>query len=304
MKTIALACFVLAMVAAPVFADNKNYTYLALGDSVAFGMNVTLLPPYSEQTPEPDEFIGYPEAFAAATDVVEKNASCPGETSGSFLNTAAVDNGCNSPHFVPPAAPGYPVVTIPPFKPTIGLHTKYTGAQMAFALSELQKDKKIDLVTLSIGANDGLLVFEECGGNSACVGMNLPAALATYGQNLGKILIGIRSQYQGPLLLMTYYSPAPALDGFTQAINSTMIQVAAAVSATPGFAPITIVDAFTPFQVASTAFNGDACPAGLLIPLPPSPYDTSRCDIHPSVVGRNLLAALLGVAARPLVSVR
>src|SRR5437016_6021153 len=138
----------LTLLVAPAFAGND--TYLALGDSVAFGMNVTLLPPFATQLPTPQQFIGYPEVVAAAQPLLESkgevNASCPGETSGSFLNTASPDYGCNSPHFQPPLPP------LPPFKATIGLHTTYTGSQMEFAESELRTNKQIKLVTLGIGA--------------------------------------------------------------------------------------------------------------------------------------------------------
>src|SRR5215471_21762585 len=88
---------------APAFAANEtNYTYLALGDSVPFGLNITLLPPFSQKLPTPAEFVGYPEPVAASEHLLqskqEVNASCPGETSGSFLNASMPDNGCNSPH--------------------------------------------------------------------------------------------------------------------------------------------------------------------------------------------------------------
>ena len=118
MKSITIPCLAMILLSTPGIAGNdKNYTYLALGDSVPFGMNITLLPPYSQQTPTPAQFVGYPEAVAAATRLLESkkeaNASCPGETSGSFLNTSVPDYGCNSPHYqaVGPA--------IPPFKTTI-----------------------------------------------------------------------------------------------------------------------------------------------------------------------------------------
>jgi len=58
--------------------------YLALGDSVSFG--------YRESTtvPAPDyssaaNFVGFPEDVAAALGLHLANASCPGETSSSFL---------------------------------------------------------------------------------------------------------------------------------------------------------------------------------------------------------------------------
>jgi lysophospholipase L1-like esterase len=274
------------------FADS-NYTYLALGDSVPFGMNVTLLPPYSQHTPTPSDFIGYPETAAATMRVSEVNASCPGETSGSFLDITMPDNGCNSPHLV--AAPGVPLITIPPFKTTIGLHANYSGAQMDFAISQLKANPRIDLVTLNIGANDVLLVLEECSFEPNCVNGLLPSALTTYAANLATILTGIRAHYQGTLIVMTYYSPNPALNMVTQALNGVMTQVAGQLSTIPGIAPITVADGFAAFQSASV----DACQAGLLIPLPPSPYDLSACDIHPSALGRNLLATLVELAAPP-----
>lgn len=281
------------LLAIPVFGGNdRNYTYLALGDSVPFGMNITLLPPYSAQPPAPGEFTGYPETVANMDRLLESgkllNAACPGETSGSFLNISVLDNGCNSPHFQPPAP------TIPPFKTTYGLHANYTGAQMNFAESQFQANKHIEMVTLSIGANDVLLALpalEACGASATCAQGVLQPVLQTYAANLGQILAGIRTQYKGTLVLMTYYSPAPALDSVTQALNSTMIQVG---SQFPG---TTIADGYKAFQVASAPFNHDPCQAGLLIKLPPGPYTTTPCDIHPSPLGRALLGATVEFAA-------
>src|SRR5258706_14126939 len=98
------AGIVMAAFAAVAYAQNGS-TYLALGDSVAYGMNVTLVPPYAPPTPHPapTQFVGYPQALAAsqgldASQLVDK--SCPGETSGSLLNSLLPDNRCNSVHAV------------------------------------------------------------------------------------------------------------------------------------------------------------------------------------------------------------
>ena len=295
-KTKPILCMLLA---APVFAANSsNYTYLALGDSVAFGLNETLLPPFSQNPPTPGEFVGYPETVAALEHLLtpdkEVNASCPGETSASFLNASAPDNGCNSPHFQPPAP------TIPPFKTAFGLHTNYTGAQMAFAVSQLKANKHINMVTLSIGANDILMVLpqlEQCGADATCAQNVLAPVLQAYAVNLSQILIGIRANYQGTLIVMNYYSPAPALDSVTVAVNSVISAVVNQLSTQPNFAPVKLADAFTAFQLASAAFNHDACQAGLLIRFPPSsPYTVTPCDIHPSPIGRDLLAAIVALA--------
>ena len=84
-KTLALA-----LLEAPLFAANeKNFTYLALGDSPSYGLDPTILPTGPGQLlPSPARFVGYPEAFAGDQHLLkskkEVNASCPGETSASF----------------------------------------------------------------------------------------------------------------------------------------------------------------------------------------------------------------------------
>lgn len=278
----------LTLLVAPAFAGNDhNFTYLALGDSVPFGMNVNLVPPISSVPPKPSEFIGYPEAVAALDRVIGLNtlinAACPGETSGSFLDITIVDNGCNSPHVNP---------DVPAFKPTYGLHVSYTQAQMSFAEAQLRSNKQIKLVTLSIGANDILLALpalELCGTSATCQQGVLAPLLQNYAGNLGQILTRIRAQYSGMLILMTYYSPQPALDGVTQALNSVMTQVG---SQFPG---TRVADGYDAFHIADAAFHDDACQAGLLIKLPPGA--PSPCDVHPSALGRVLLAATVEFAA-------
>src|SRR4051794_22860131 len=95
----------IALLVRTSFAGNeKNYTYLALGDSVAFGLDVRLLPspltPPPVILPSPDAFTGYPEVVADIEHLLqskkEVNAACPGETSGSFMNVGNPDYGCNS----------------------------------------------------------------------------------------------------------------------------------------------------------------------------------------------------------------
>src|ERR1035437_5081944 len=64
----------LAMLVAPLFGGNdKNFTYLALGDSIAFGFDPTLFPPYKPPVPvpTPDKFIGYPERVAESLHLLQ-----------------------------------------------------------------------------------------------------------------------------------------------------------------------------------------------------------------------------------------
>lgn len=279
-------------------AAGPPITYLALGDSVPFGMNVALVPPYTSVAPTPSEFIGYPTTLSYLVPPFSPNylanAACPGETSGSFLNVSSPDNGCNSDHIVyPPPGSNLPLITLPPFKSTVGLHVPYTSSQMAYAATQLGPGSHVGLVTLMIGANDVLLALpqlEACGTNATCANGVLTPVLEAYGANLAQILGGLRQLYSGTLVLVTYYSPTPALNTVAQALNSTMTTV------TKNFPNIIIADSYTPFQVVSAPFGGDPCKAGLLIKLPANPYNTSACDIHPSPLGRDVIAAAVNFA--------
>jgi lysophospholipase L1-like esterase len=282
-KTIFTAQMAFVLLATPAFAGNdKNFTYLALGDSIPFGMNILLV--LSPPTPTPSEFVGYPETVAAAEHLLISkklaNASCPGESSGSFLdvNTIQRDYGCNFPHPLPGGG------SIPPFKQLVGLKVDYTGAQMDYAVAELASNKHIDMVTLSIGANDVFVCLSDptCSLQSVLDPVN-----GTYKNNLTTILTNIRKYYTGKLVLLKYYSPDPSLDTLAMAVNAVMTQVGSAFD-------VRFADGFTAFKTASAMFGGDACQAGLLIRLPPG-FPTP-CDIHPSPAGRDLLAAIVEIA--------
>src|SRR5512145_1288174 len=80
---------------AGVRADGRP-AYLALGDSVAFGLDPRLVPDlgfscfscasFTSAVPPPTDkvFVGYPEYLRARLGLPVENASCPGETSASF----------------------------------------------------------------------------------------------------------------------------------------------------------------------------------------------------------------------------
>ena len=214
-------------------------------------------------------------------------AACPGETSGSFLDVHAPDNGCNGPQG---------------FKAAVGLHTAYPGiAQGTFAVSELASNKHIDLVTLSIGGNDLLLLEYYCAtstmGFDACVNTYLPGTLTTYGDNLAKILTAIRANYQGTLILMKSYAPSadPLFVQAIAALNQVMVNVGAQFG-------VKFADGFAAFRAASAPFGFDPCQAGLLIRLTSFPNPLT-CDVHPSPIGReSRWAAPSAVRRRPSAS--
>jgi len=270
MKSLIFApTIIFSLLLSPAFAGNENnYRYLALGDSVAFGYDPTVT------TPTPTAFTGYPEVVADVLQMAkskkETNAACPGQSSTSFLYGGA-DIGCE------------------PFKAAVGLHTDYTGTQMNFAMTQLQSNKHIDLVTLSIGGNDLSLLQAQCQTSSSfavCVQQGLPGVLATYGQNLAQILGGIRANYSGTLVLLKYYpvSTDPLFQLAIQMLNQTMADVGSNFN-------VKFADGFMAFQLASATSGGDPCAANLLVRIGPS-----TCDIHPSLAGQTVLAAAVLVA--------
>jgi len=79
--------------AGSVTGPAANGTYLALGDSVAFGY----VPPQAVPAPNyrsAHSFVGYPEDVAQALRVRVWNASCPGETTASMLTPGAPSDRC------------------------------------------------------------------------------------------------------------------------------------------------------------------------------------------------------------------
>jgi lysophospholipase L1-like esterase len=272
LRTIFGQAVAFVVLAAPVFAANQtNYQYLALGDSVPFGFDPTIL------GAPPSSYTGYPEILSRLEFLVNStkqvNASCPGQTSGSFL-VGGPDIGCEA------------------FKAAFGLHTNYTGTQVSFAVSQLSSNKHVNLVTLSIGGDDLSIVEQQCSVDpstfAACVATVLPGALQTYGTNLAQILAAIRIQagYRGSLVLVKYYpvNTDPLFTSAIAALNQAMVAVGTQFGAK-------FADGFTAFQLASALFQGDPCKAGLLVRLTPT-----TCDVHPSHTGQQLLAATVLLA--------
>jgi lysophospholipase L1-like esterase len=179
----------------------------------------------------------------------------------------------------------------PPFKTSIGLHTNYAGPQLAFAASQLDSNKHVNLVTLGIGGNDLLLLEEQCTAPTVpsfemCVSTMLPSVLQSYGANLTYILATLRTSYDGTLVLVNNYAPSanPLFIEAVGALDSVMAQVGTPFG-------VKFADEFTAFQIASAPYNGDPCAAGLLIRL-----TATTCDVHPSPLGRDLLANTIIVA--------
>jgi lysophospholipase L1-like esterase len=259
-----------------------NGTYLALGDSVAFGY----VPP--EATPPPNyrsanSFVGYPEMVGKALRLGVWNASCPGETTASMLVPGAQSNGCEN-------SLGSPIG----YRTQFPLHVQYKGTQMQYALRYLAVHRHTKLVTIDIGAND-VFLCEETTKDACASPAEFDAVLQEIAANLTTIYTRIRkvAHYNGLLVALTYYSltysippsPPSAQELALEALDSVIASVTKSFGGK-------VADGFVAFQGPSAAFGGSACAAGLLIPVPPA----GSCNIHPSPAGHQLLAQAIEAA--------
>jgi lysophospholipase L1-like esterase len=260
------AVALLALGAAPVSAEERDdTTYLALGDSVAFGFN-----PLRDRL-DAENFTGYPEILAERLDIDHVNASCSGEATGGFLDPRGLDNVCRS------------------YRANFPLHVAYTGTQLSYALDYLKAHPQTRLVTLNLGANDA---FRLTSGKpspdfwppSGCYTPDVLVYFSTCAvQNLKAIFAAIRETgYEGLIVALTYY----ALDyndvSGTYLLNSPMLAAAQQSD------HVLVASGFNAFRPAAVAAGGSSCAAGLLIMLP-----TGKCDIHPSPAGQAMLAGAI-----------
>jgi lysophospholipase L1-like esterase len=272
LRALALAAAVaLTLVATPALAA-ESPTYLALGDSVPFGYS-----PLVTNLSDADAYVGYPEDLAGLLDVGVRNASCPGETSGSLISTAAPDNGCQLARSVG------------------DLHVNYKGSQLSYALAFLRAHHHTSLVTMTIGANDFFLLQKACALQTtvpvaACIFGGLNGVLTSIQANLTKIYTAIRGTgYQGTIVALTYYTTNYADPVGVFVISSIDSAMAAVTRAFGG----RVADGFGAFAAIAASTGGDSCAAGLLIVK-----STGVCDIHPSTFGAQVLAHTVQAALR------
>jgi lysophospholipase L1-like esterase len=249
-------------------ASNKGGPYLALGDSVAFGHRGGAT--YEERL-EATNFKSYADWLAREQHLALANAACPGETTGSFIDRAAPDNGC------------------PAYRSLFPLHVAYPSAatsQLAYALAYLAAHPDTELVTISLGANDLLMLQNQCTSEGADFDACVATGLARVGNNLAFIYQAILATgYRGPLVALQYYSPysdAPRVAA-VQGLNGVIGQVTAHYAQTFAL-PWAVADGFAAFEAAAEKAGGDYYAASLLLPG----------DIHPTQKGHRALAAAHG----------
>jgi lysophospholipase L1-like esterase len=245
--------------------------YLALGDSIVFGFRETAnlpTPDYSNAA----NFAGYPENVSDALDLRLTNASCPGETSSSFVAENVPSNGCENGPF---GSIGY--------RARAPLHAQYRGTQLRYAIHYLRENPHTRLVSLMIGANDALLCQHTTSDGCAS---ELPAVLAQISTNVRTILGSLRGDagYRGKIVIVSYYS----LDYSSLTLNALSQTVNAAVYSAALPYTVVVADGYGLLENAAAQAGGASCTAGLLTSL-----TTGGCGVHPSVAGQSLLALAL-----------
>jgi lysophospholipase L1-like esterase len=249
---------------------SPQISYLALGDSLAFGYSEAKFDSlYPEENPA-DYNTGYVDDFARVLKLGDPNLQvindgCPGETTESFING--------------PCA----------YQLEFPLHHPYVNgpdsSQLSDALAYLNAHPgTVNPITIDIGANDALGVIEStCKREVECVVKEAPALFAHIASNLGLILGDLRGAApHAKIIVLGLYNPfgekLAGADELTAELNETMDEVASTVGAR--------------FADPLPVFN----PPGAL-EEPTICLLTNMCtpleDIHPTDLGYAVLAGLI-----------
>src|ERR1700689_3286426 len=184
-RVFSAACLVAAIglggTAAGWDEEEHHGEVLVLGDSIAFGY-IAAVDSVGYFYTRPENFMGFANDLGERLHLDAVNASCPGATTGSFLSSAAPDNGCKG------------------YRELYRLHVDYQGTQIEFATRYLRSHPEVRLVTLTLGANDGLLLEISCAEIpnptpdrvEAFIEAGAPAVFAKVAENIGTILANLR----------------------------------------------------------------------------------------------------------------
>jgi lysophospholipase L1-like esterase len=298
---------VIAALGAVVFtpaagAATVGSTYLALGDSLAYGYHAAQFKSELESKGyvEPETFDhGYVDDFGATLKLVNPklqivNDGCPGETTETFINGSGVPGFCA----------GGPTGT--PF-PYAFLHHPYTprSSQLADALAILKEKPNVSPITLDVGANDVLqFLASRCGfpKTFTCSPTEVEAEFGHIAANVHSILTQLRAAApRAQIVLIGLYNPyptvlpAPGGDKTTAALNVALAGVAATVPGTsfanpePPFNPSILIGLPETTDLPTICAFTAMCPGGTFNPASPN------ADIHPTDLGYGVMAGVVGV---------
>ena len=297
----ALAVFGALALAPAAGATGVGSTYLALGDSLAYGY-------HQAQFQEELEAKGYVEAanfndgygddFGAALRLLNPklqivNDGCPGETTETMIEGSGV-----GPEYCAGGPTGSPF-------PKAFLHHPYPGTQLEDALA-IAAEPGVGTITLDIGANDVLqFLGHTCGFPTTftCSQGQIEAEIGHVAANVGYILAQLRAVApKAKIVFVSQYNPYPTVlqpegtgDATVEALNDALKAVASSYGVR--FANTARVINFSgthggpeagdiPTVCAFTAM----CPGGEFNPASP------EADIHPTKLGYAAMAGVVGAA--------
>jgi lysophospholipase L1-like esterase len=274
-RALALALIALAALAPTAGARSRvahqsvahaRPTYLALGDSLAFGYSQAKFNSLLPEEPAAAYNTGYVDDFGKLLRLFEPgvqtvNDGCPGETTESFIK-----GPCEYGQHFP-------------------LHHPYSGSQFADALSYLGAHPgTVSPITIDIGANDALGVIEVvCKLEAKCIQEQAPALFARVGHNLGSILAQLRAAApSAKIIVLGLYNPFGETiaggDALTAALNEVMAADAASVGAR-------FADPLPLFNPPGALEQPTLCTLTNIC--------TSLKDIHPTDLGYGVLGGLV-----------
>jgi lysophospholipase L1-like esterase len=256
----------------PSFRPPAPTSYLALGDSLAFGYSQAK---FNENLPEenPAHFeTGYVNDFGDVLKLFDHglqivNDGCPGETTESFIHGPCAYVGRDG----------------------FTLHHPYAGgpssSQLSDAVAYLEAHPGgVNPITIDIGANDALgLIETTCKLEAACIAAGAPAVFAKIGADLGLILGELRvAAPHAQIIVLGLYNPFGETitggDALTADLNEVEAKVAAGVGAR--FAdPLPFFNPPGALEAPTICLLTNMC--------------TPLVDIHPTDIGYRVLGGLV-----------
>lgn len=207
--TLALAVLV---VAARGATPSESY-YLALGDSITYGLQPTKAKPGAR----PSDFTtGYVDVVAArlrkrSSSLEVVNYGCPGESTVTFTRGRC-----------------------PAFADRIKLHDVFSGSQLGAAVAFLRAHPgDVSPITLTLFGNDWLpVLLDTCQGNAACAQERGPKEIAAFGTRLTSIIRKLRAAAPTAQIVVTgAWNPDPsqlvALKATYSSLETTIVRAAA-----------------------------------------------------------------------------
>jgi lysophospholipase L1-like esterase len=195
-------CLVVSIVLllAPASAPAEHQTYLALGDSLAFGFRqATFNSLNREGDPAAESPVYFDKGYVddlgrllqpyrPGIEII--NDGCPGETTTSFIK-----GPCE-------------------YQLEYRLHHPYHGGRHASQLSDAihyldTHPGRVSPITLDIGGNDALgVIYGDCESASACIASHEPALLSEVARNLRLILARLKAHDHGAqIIVLGLYNP-------------------------------------------------------------------------------------------------